>query len=190
MAEKQKMRFSDAELSLIKNTFAENDALLESIRKVFLQMEITKSDTEILKVFKGKNELISLMSKLFNPKLDPKAPRHQLIDLWMSIDMKDKDVRDLMPVFEARQLLIDLLEQQLKSLEGIASGLKVKEKIQLSKLTNIKDKSASEVYTNIVARNTLITHIEAQLTQLDVLAGQRAETVEQTLQKLAKNSSK
>ncbi len=188
---KQTMRFNDAELSIIKNTFVENEELMKAMRKVFLQMPLTIFDTSILTgAFKGKKELIALMNKTFNPVLDPDAPFHQLIDLWMSVDVKDKSISDLMPIFKGRELLIDILAQQLTALESIANGKDVKFKIKLSDLTNIKGKETEEIYSNIIARNTLINHVETQLTQILLLAGQKEETVEQTKTRLIKNSAK
>lgn len=52
------MRFTDEELSLLKNTFKDNEKLLKLLRKVFL------------------------------PEYDPEAPLGQTVDrLWMGLDM-------------------------------------------------------------------------------------------------------
>ena len=78
---------------MLKNTFSENDVLLQAMRKVFLQLELTEGEDKIVKgTFKGKEELMTLIRKVFLPTLDAEAPRHQLIDLWMSVDIKDKKV--------------------------------------------------------------------------------------------------
>ena len=56
------MRITDAELSLIKMTFAENELLLKTLRKFFL------------------------------PELDPTVPLGQNIDLWMTVKVDDMDM--------------------------------------------------------------------------------------------------
>lgn len=106
----QEMRITDGELTVIKNTFADNDALLKILRKVFL------------------------------PEIQGNTPIGQALDLWMTLK-----VEDLAP------------EQAL---------------------------------VNIKARNTVIQHIEMCLSQLKILAGQKEETVEQTKERLKKDSSK
>ncbi len=104
------MRINDAELDMLKRHFADNDELLRIMRKIFL------------------------------PEIDPNAPVGQVIDLWMTVD--------------------------------------------------IKDKTPDEAYAHLVARNLLISHLDQQLNQIKVLAGQKAESVEETKERLLKNSSK
>lgn len=188
---KQTMRFNDAELSLMKNTFSENEELLKAIRKVFLQMPLDAIDISIIVgTFKGKKELMALMSKTFKPELDPNAPLHQLVDLWMSLDLKDKALSEMMPIFQARKLLIDLLDQQLKALADISEEKEQFSVIDIASLVEIKGKDIGELYSNLMARNTLITHIDSQLTQLSILAGQKEETVEQIKERLMKDLNK
>ena len=106
----QQMRLNDLDLSLIKNTFADNDELLKLMRKIFL------------------------------PELDPNTPIGQLIDVHMS--------------------------------------------------TPTEDKTDAEIALNVKARNMLIGHVELQLQVLKALAGNKNETVEQTKDRLSKDSSK
>lgn len=187
---KQVFRFNDVELSLMKNTFAENDELLIAIRKVFLQVELSEVDKSLLSMLKGNEQLFKLISKTFNPQIDPEAPFHQLIDLWMTIDLKDKPISELLPVFNARKFLIDLIEQGLENLKAVVEGEESSSKIKLSDFVTLKGKSAEEFYSELTARNSLISHVEAQLSQISILAGQKEESVEQTKEKLLKNSNK
>ncbi len=106
----KQMRITDAELGLIKATFADNDILLKLLRKIFL------------------------------PELDTTAPIGQNFDLWMTVK-----IDDLPP----EQALI-----------------------------------------NLKARNTVIQHLEMCLQQLQILAGRKDETAEQTRERLARDSSK
>lgn len=107
---KAEMRISDAELSLIKMTFAENDTLLKILRKIFL------------------------------PEISAEAQIGQNFDLWMTLQL------DNLPPDQA--------------------------------------------IINIKARNTVISHVENCLVQLKLLAGIKNETVEETKERLQKDSSK
>lgn len=54
----------------------------------------------------------------------------------------------------------------------------------------VEDQSPEAIITNLKARNTLISHVEQCLMQLNVLAGQKTETVDDTKARLAANSTK
>lgn len=111
MAEQPKqMRFTEEELVLIRNTFSGNDKLLKVLRKVFL------------------------------PEYDPYAPLGQVIDLWMTIDVRGLDPQT--------------------------------------------------AFARILARNELISHVEQQLIQLNVLAGQNEETEAEMKERNKKDSTK
>jgi len=106
----QEMRITDADLSMLKNTFADNDELLKLLRKIFL------------------------------PEITASAPIGQNLDLWMTLKLEDM--------------------------------------------------SPEQAMVKILARNTVISHIESCLGQIKILAGQKTETVEQTKANLKKNSNK
>ena len=180
------MRFTDAELSLIKNTFAENEELLKAMRKVFLQMPLDVIDRDILGVFKSK-ELLAVVSKTFLPELDANAPLHQLVDLMMTIDLKEKTPEDAYPHILARKEVIEYLRQQMGVLESLdVSGVEV----AFASLADITEKSVIGMYVDLTARNTIIAHTEQQLEQLRILAGVKEETVEETQKRLQRDSTK
>lgn len=54
----------------------------------------------------------------------------------------------------------------------------------------IEDMDADQALINLKARNTLISHLEQCLLQLSLLAGQKDETVEDTISRLKKDSTK
>lgn len=183
---RQTMRFNDAELSLIKNTFAENYDLLMAMRKVFLQMPLDIIDKDILSVFRSK-ELLAVVRKAWLPELDAHAPLHQLIDLLMTVEIREKTPQEAYPQIVARKLVIKYLEQQFAVLESLDT---VGITLVLDSFTDIQGKTPDEVFTQFTARNTIIGHTEMQLDQLRVLAGTKDETVEQTQKRLQQNSSK
>jgi len=105
------------------------------------QMRITESDKELLRrTFGGNDELLKLLRKIFLPELDPTLPIQQMIDLWMT--------------------------------------------------TEIKDKSPEECKIQMIARNTVIAHIEFQLGQIKIMANSEEETPAQTAKRVMKDSSK
>lgn len=86
----QNMRITDAEMSLIKNTFAGNEDLLKLLRKIFL------------------------------PEYDAKAPLGQVVDLWMTLDVSQKTPEEAYALILARNQLIKHVEQQLIQLRFLA----------------------------------------------------------------------
>lgn len=188
---KQTMRFTDLELSLMKNTFAENEDLLKSMRKVFLQLPLGVADKErIVGAFKGKQAVIDVITKTFLPTLDGEAPIHQLLDLFLTIKLEDKTADQAFPILVARTKLIELLAQQLKVLEAVANGTEFTAEINLAELVSIEGKNSIEAYADITCRNTMVGHTDMMLSQINLLAGMKDETIEQTRERLAKDSSK
>lgn len=178
------MRFTDSELSLIKSTFADNDEGLKALRKLFLQKELTVAEQSLIN-FKGKKELLAVIRKAFLPEIEPDAPFHQVIDLWMTVDIKDKMPELALPHIESRAMLIAYLEQQLQVLEGNGN-----ETIKFEDFTNFAGLDTQEIYVKLITRNTLIAHVEQQLMQFNVLAGLKSESVAETVSRLSKDSSK
>ena len=112
MTDKQKlnvgsqMRITDAELSLIKVQYAENDASLKLLRKIFL------------------------------PEISPDVPIGQQIDLWMAIPIDDLKGEDAIINIKARNMVIAHLEmclQQLKVLAGMKQETVEQTKVRLHK---------------------------------------------------------
>lgn len=186
MDKKQKMRFSDAELGIIKSVFSENDDLLKSLRKFFLDLELNAVDTNNIDTqIKPKPEVLKLLRKTFRPTLDGEAPFHQVIDLWFTVDLKGKTSDIAIEELASRGKLIKYLDAKLSILEG-----KEVENITFDSLDYSEDKTDSDNFIDVVTRNTLIGHVEMQLTQLLTLAGLKDETVDDTLDKLKLNSTK
>lgn len=184
---KQNMRYSDMELSLFKNTFADNDELLKAIRKVMLQMPLDVIDRDMLTgAFKNHPDVFTVVKKAFLPDLDPKAHFHQMIDLWMTVEFKEKTPEDAWPHFLARKTLVAYLAQQLnvlKTLEYPDSYV-----IEFTKLGDITGKDMVTAYADLEARNTIIAHTEMQLSSFLILAGNKEDSVDQTKKRLQDSS--
>ena len=186
---KQTMRYSQDELTLIKGVFAENDDLLKSIRKVFYQMQLSAVDLSMLSLaFKGKENIHKIMRKLFLPTLDADVPFQQNIDLWMLMKLKELPVEEASVHIDSIKTWIEYMDGQLKNIES--GKYNKKTKISFKKLSDIKDKPAYEKYADMLARNTIVNHVEQCLAQLLLLAGLKEETPDQTIARLQKDSNK
>lgn len=85
------------------------------------QMRITPTELGILKnTFKGQEELVRLMRKLFLPELDPFVPLGQNIDLWMTVKIDSMPPEEAIINIKARNALIQHLDQVLMSIKTLA----------------------------------------------------------------------
>lgn len=183
---KRKIRYTDNELGIIKNTFIDNEEVIVLLRKIFLQIPLTDSEISLLSMFRANSDLLKVLRKTFLPTIDVTAPLHQVIDLWMTVDIKEKGLELCELNLVAREILIDYLEQQLSWLEDGKEP-----KIMFTNLTKIGTRATFyKTVSNFIMRNTLLGHIEQQLQQLVLLAGTKDETPEQTLERLARDSTR
>lgn len=174
----QKMRYTPEELGIIKNTFAEDESVLIALRKKMLDFPLSEVEQNLVNFNENTQKVIN---KTFNPQIDPEAPIHQVIDLWMTVDFKEKTPEQARILFKARDLVLKYIQERLDG---------KKPKISFKSL-NYSDKNDDE--TNLVkqtARNTILGHVEQQLNQLQFLAGQKDETVEELMERLNKDSAK
>lgn len=183
--DKKDMRISELELGVIKNTFADNVELLKAIRKVFWQEELVGFDKQAIDSLRSKPEVLKILRKLVLPTLEGDAPIHQVIDLWMTLDIKNKTPEAVFLDAKARDILIKYLDEQLKVIEGES-----KPTIKFNSLHGVDGKTEEQVYIDLVVRNTILSHTEMQINQLLILAGKKDESVEETKERLKKDSSK
>lgn len=175
---KQRMRFTDAELETIKVNFAENEELLIAIRKAILGITPTAFESTMLSSLKTNDNLYNLVHKTFIPEITGDEPMNQVIDLWMTVQVDNKDEWVIDALLESRAELISYLKA---ALSDIRNGTDTKP-------FNILEQPQG--YTRLVTRNTIISHIEMQLNQLFLLAGTKDETAEETIKRLKKDSAK
>lgn len=187
--------FSDAELSLIKNTFAgDGEDFLYLIRNVLLQFPMSEEDKKKLKGVMSA-EVYRVVKKKLLPEVDPDLPFGQLGDLNQSLtnDLKVKGVEDMAPLFAAKRLEIDYLTQQFEYLMDVEREFTPS--IVLDEMAVINrhgEQGAANVYDNYVnttARNWLLGYVDSFLIQLKTLAGSEKETVEEAKKRLTRDSS-
>ncbi len=180
--------FSNGELALMKNTFADNEELLYAIRAILLQFPLTAAQYDSLRA-QLTPEVLAVVRKRIFPDLDPEAPLGQLGDIYQTLttDLRSKSVEDMAPLFAAKKLERDYLEQQFAVLKSL--DFEKEQKIKLDALAVITD----DMYTNYVqttARNFLLGYIDPMLLGIKTLAGQKEETPEQQKERLTRNSNK
>lgn len=191
----QVLIYNSQELSLISNTFADNEELLYLIRKVLLQFPMTDIEKETVKNLVNP-AVYSVIKKRLLPEIDADAPLTQLGDLYQSVnnDLKVKDPVGMAPLFAAKKIEIDYLTQQFRVLELMslkadfeANG---ENAINLDSLKHIDLNDLEQTYINTTARNFLLSYVDSFLNLLKNLAGQKGETDEERLKRLTRDSSK
>ena len=180
------MRYTDAELSLIKNSFAEKEDLMALFRKFLLDGEMTETETNLLKGFVSSEAVIAVLEKAIRPTLDKMAPAFQTVDLFSALDMQPTPHDHAVLQIKARHKMYEYLGQRF----DILRGKKVEKLIHFDNLVNIlPDKE--ETYVNFIARNVMLSHIDTQLfNSLMIIAGEKDETAEQQKKRLQQDSSK
>lgn len=182
---KREMRYEERELSIIKNTFAGNDEIIPILRKIFLQISLDPIELAQVQTLRSQPDTLAILRKTFLPTIDVYAPLNQVVDLWMTVNIKEKSLEAIELEITAREKLIDYLEQQLAYLEKDIAPT-----VQFDKLTKILSTKKLDTATNFIMRNTLLGHVDQQLRQLVLLAGTKDETTEETLARLQKDSTK
>lgn len=184
----QILMFSDAEFSLIKSVFSDNEELLYGVRNVLLQFPLSELQRNLVRSSMNP-EVLAVIKKRAGVEMDPETPLFGLGDLYQTLnqDLKVKSPEEMAPLFEAKQLEIDYFEQQFSVLGDIDGARK--QEIVLDNLKHLV-KDAYQSYVQTTARNFILAHVDSTLSQLKMLAGQKAETVEQTKERLKKDSNK
>jgi hypothetical protein len=88
------------------------------------QMRITPTEISVLKnTFKGNEELLRLMRKIFLPELDPFAPLGQNMDLWLTIPADQLTNEQIVVNLKARNMLITHLDQMLLQIKSLVENV-------------------------------------------------------------------
>ena len=174
---------NDLDKALVKNTFANKLDLLLLLRKSLLQGEMSISEKNSFVGFS--KELIAVLRKQFLPTINMENPAAQLIDLWATAHIRDKSVDDAWLEMEARRILIDYLEERFAFLEGKGEG-----KINLVDLEYDRSKSKEQSFINLLARNTIIHHIDGNMGILWAEANRPEEKKEDQEEKNRKKSNR
>ena len=131
-------------------------------------------------------DIITLLRKSLIPEIDPEAPFNQVIDLWVSIDTKEKLAEDAYLDMRARDIVIKYLEEMFNLITGKGSSCR-----ELKSLIYNEGKDKETAFVELQARNTLLTHIDLHLQELRILAISNSElSPEEQQKKIQMDSSK
>lgn len=188
---KQKRRFTDSELSLLKGLFAGTDELMYVLRKVMFQFPLTEQERALLDSAMT-DPVKAVIKKVFLPDLDPDAPLFQMAHINLSLvpDIKDLSPDGAWPFIEAKRIQKDYLEQQLKVLFGEPAPKKPKYVLEDMASLDYKEIEKEKAYVNLRAFSYLLSYVEQQIQQIKFLAGKKEESVEETLARLDRDSSR
>ena len=185
----QQFIFNDEELSLIKNTFANNDTLLYTVRKVLLQFPLTEAERGLIKL-SITPEVHNVLKKRILPEISDDFPLSQLPSLLTTLteQLKVKNVEEMAPLFAAKKLEIEYLKQRLDDLKNVDVIVDRRE-IVLDDLCQITT-DAQQTYINIQAYLFILGYIDPMLMFIKSLAGEKEETLEKQKERLTRNSNK
>ena len=184
---KQILRYNDAEMALLKNTFSDNDLLLKAIQNLFLQLPLNAVQMATLQT-NCKGEMLKILRKTFLPELTDDVPFQEVWDMWLGIDMKNKMFDEVVMLVKANQKFLNYFEQQLEVLEK--GNFNKEQKIKFGDFTDNKNKLDNQIYEDIFARNTIFASLQGRLGQLVALAGLKDETPEEREKRLNADSAK
>lgn len=181
--------FTDDDFALAKSMWGENDDTLFLLRKAFLQLPLELGELEQLKALLTP-ELWSLLKKRIHPGLDPDCPMTEIGDIYQTLtnDLSTKTVDEMAPLFAAKQLELEYLDQQFEFLKDVMKPYKPM--IVLEDLKILKNKTPGQQFVDTTARNYLLAHIGKMLSYLKIIAGQKVETIEETKTRLKRDSNK
>jgi len=186
---KQKMptRYSEEELSLLKNTFAKKDELLIALRKMLLQIDLTEKEEKFKEIFN--EQVVKAIRKVMFPSIEGDEKLYMVIDLWSKtvINIDELENRKSIISIDARARFLEYLDQQLNIIVGyIPANI-----ISFESFDYNKEDEDEEKQKKLIIRQLLLTHIENHLMQIRILANQDGdETPEETLKRLNLDSSK
>jgi len=181
--------YSEAELSLIKNTFAENDELLYAVRNVLLQFPLSVPQQAMLSSQLNEN-VIAVLRKRLLPDLAGTFPLGQLPSLLTTLNdnLKVLSPAEMKPHFAAKILEVEYLAQQFDVLEGKDPVSDVS--ISLERLGEMHTKTADEQFADMTAYLFLLGYIDPMLGMIQNLAGTKEETADEQKKRLTQDSSK
>ncbi len=177
--------FSNKELEFLNKMLSGNDKLVYAIRKVLLQFNLTDSDKETLKQVTP--ELIRVMKKRILAEPSNEFPFGQIPLFYSTLSeaFKSKIAEDMEKEFDAKELEIAYIEQQLAVLADLDAQQPIKQPIKLSEMPTMSDR-----YIGITAYTFLFWYLDQMLYTIKILSGKKGETPEDMKKRLSRDSNK
>lgn len=181
---KQLPSANEQDVSLIQSIFAKNEQLLKLIRTTLFGLPLSKTDKETVRGVFANKELVRIFKRRFMPSFDDAdVPIGQTLDLWAGVDIRGLTKDAIFQSVHARQKLIDMTVQGIERLINPEA-----EPVDLS--YNPRINFSDDLHIVLIARNSYLSNVENQLGMIKLIADQKAETIDETKKRLAKDSSK
>lgn len=169
--------FNDQDLETIKSLFADNDATVRAIRNHYLLFPKSSEDAAILNMLTPKQK--DFLSRLFLPIASSDNPIGRISDAWGTINTELG--LGAVPFIKARHRTLKYLKERNDSLFGNGE----------STLTlDVVEADDMESFVMVETRRVVFHLIDQQLRTCVALAGKKEESVEETKERLLKDSSK
>jgi hypothetical protein len=175
---------NEYEIEVIKRAFAGDESILKSVRSLFLGFPITKVEADVVRsVFNDKEVLQALRKKMY-PRLSSEVPIGEESDFWFGTETEilDKSPESITQVVMSKQRTLDMLAQAFELLVN-PDGAKID-------LTFAPDLKSDPLQIELLTRNKYVKTVVTGLAIINVIAGQKNETVEQAKERLLKDSTK
>ena len=184
MLKNKTIRYSDGDLSLMRNSFADDDTLLFAIRKHMLGLPVSEGEAKMLGNMT--EELKTLIGKVFLPSIDGEASLFQLFDMTLALkeEMKGKSYDDQKLAIEIKALEVEYIKQRVDLLQGKT----VEPELSLE---SMGDLSSENAVVNITARNYLLSYVDSFCNEMRLFGNKKEkEELKDTAERLAKDSTK
>ncbi len=177
------MLTNDDEIGALKKAFAENDALLISIRALLLGFPIRKSEADVIvATFKDDNVKEAFRKKLY-PILSPTSLIGQGGAYWFGTDAEiiGRDPETIAQIVNSKHLVFEMLEQGM-SLLADPTGKKIS--------LDFPDTKTDPFQIGLIAVNKYVSAVGTAVSLVKAVAGRKDETVEETKKRLMTDSNK
>ena len=181
--EQKHPRFTNRELELVKETFAENEELVKACYKVFFQLPLSELEERAVQNTFVSPDLRNLFDKLFCPGLENEQLFYG-VDDWLDV-MLDRPVAEAVHYIRARELSVNFIKQQINKLFDNAT-----EVIMFKDLTPNNTKTEDRIFIDLLARKEIIAKVRQMFGTLQVWAGKKEESAEDMMKRLFANSNK
>lgn len=181
MDKDQKMRWSKAELELMRSIFSENNELLHEVRNYFHGFV----GVEVLKP-KLSEDTVKILRKLVIADPEADSPITQLSDIYMGLS-KIQEMNPAVGVLhiQAKDVQDGYLRAAMGALEGKAEWT-----FSLKRLKEKEGKTEEMRYVDMLAYINTLNYIETRFYELKTLSNMKEETLEEQQKRVEANSSK
>lgn len=176
---------ADNDIALIKAVFSENDELLLTMRKLFFGAVLTVDEKELIKnSFKDKAVVDVFQRKLYGVNNYQTEIGH-VNDFWLGAETQifgaSRDT--IYQTISSKEHILENFEKALALLSN-PDG----ERVDISKMKMSLE--ADPLGVGLLVRILYMKAMESALHAVKTIAGTKAETVEEAMKRLAKDSAK